>query len=243
MKIELLWDAPQRPSEVAGLVRRRTDSEVWARFAQNFVPQYAHGWDAPDAEAVRELAETTLERCQMLLPRPGELDVLMLPEETQTPLSDFVRGPMGGVAGLILLRVANVPGWDKALADALAHEYHHAAWVALRPDVDRAADLPLAEHLAFEGRACVFASLVQPDWQAPWTLPLPEPEQGELLDKIAVGLREGTNPLLSADAPMWAGYRLGTALVNAFLVRHPALSVSEWTRLDARELLEGSGLR
>ena len=248
MKIELLWNAPQRPGEVAGLVRRRTKSEVWARFAQNFVPEYAHGADAPDARTVREVAQAALKRCQTLLPRPGELAVLLLPEETGTPMSEFVRGPIGGVlgltpgAGLILLRVANVPGWPQTLADALAHEYHHAAWVALRPDIDRSVDLPLAEYLVFEGRACVFARLVQHGWQAPWTLPLPEPEQRGWLGKIAAGLREGVNPLLTQDAPMWAAYKLGTALVGAFLARHPELSVGEWTRLDGREVLEGSGL-
>ncbi|WP_420596965.1 DUF2268 domain-containing putative Zn-dependent protease [Deinococcus sp.] len=248
MRIKLLWDAPQRPGEVAEEVRRRANSEVWARFSQNFVPEYAQGADAPDIQVVREVAQAALEHCQRLLPRPGELDIILLPEETQTPPSDFVRGPMGGVlgltpgAGLSLLRVANVPGWPQALTDALAHEYHHAAWVALRPEIDRAADLPLAEYLAFEGRACAFARLLQPGYQAPWTLPLPELEQREWLEKVAVGLREGVNPLVTGDAPMWAVYRLGTALVDAFLVRHPALSVGEWTRLDGRDVLEGSGL-
>lgn len=128
------------------------------------------------------------------------------------------------------------------MTDALAHEYHHAAWAALRPDIDRTVDLPLAEYLAFEGRACAFARLLQPDWQAPWTLPLPEPDQTEWLGKIAAGLHEGVNPFVIEDAPMWAAYRLGTALMTAFLIRHPELSVSQWTRLNGRAILNGSGL-
>lgn len=70
-------------------------------------------------------------------------------------------------ANLLALRIGLEDGWQGALADALAHEYHHAAWIALRPEIDRSADLPLAELLAFEGRACVFARRVTGGWSAP----------------------------------------------------------------------------
>ena len=40
--------------------------------------------------------------------------------------------------------------------------------------------------------------------------------------------------------PRWSGYTIGFRLVQAFLQAHPAMSIEEWTALDAAELLRQS---
>lgn len=179
-----------------------------------------------------------LEQCQQVLPRPGNLNVLLLPQGEDDWLSRFARVQMFGVSGiapgadLIALRVGPETGWQRALADAAAHEYHHAAWIALCPDVDRSTDLPLAEVLAFEGRACLFARQITGGWIAPWTLPIDNPEF-EHWARQAVLSGETFQP---TDAPPWWTYRLGTLWFQESLGRLPDMPVKEWTRLSAREL-------
>ena len=212
------------------------EGQCWARFANEYVPQ-TNG-PAPTEVDILAVINPVLEQCQQVLPRPGNLNVLLLPQGKDDWLSRFAHERMFGVSGiapgadLIALRVGLEDGWQQALADAAAHEYHHAAWIALRPDVDRSTDLPLAEVLAFEGRACLFARQMTGGWIAPWTLPIDVPEFEQRV-RQAVQSGETFQP---ADAPPWWVYRVGTAWVGEALARFPEMPVTEWTRLSAREL-------
>ncbi|WP_424951848.1 DUF2268 domain-containing putative Zn-dependent protease [Deinococcus sp.] len=136
-------------------------------------------------------------------------------------------------ANLIVLRVGQESGWEEALADAVAHEYHHAAWIALRPDIDRSRDLTLAELLAFEGRACVFARQVTGGWIAPWTLPLDDPEfEGRVRDALAEGAPPPipSRPRRAALVGLPPGDRLGQRRArHGFHALAARLDTSGWT--------------
>ncbi len=166
--------------------------------------------------------------------------MVLLPQGNSDALSHFAREQMYGVSGvtpganMIALRVALEDGWQRALADAAAHEYHHAAWVALCPDFDHSADLPLDEWLAFEGRACVFARRMTDGWVAPWTLPIDDPA---FEHRVRQAVLSG-EPFRPRDAPPWWVYRLGTAWVKEALAKLPTMPVTDWTQLSARELFE-----
>ena len=214
------------------------EHQCWARFAEQFVPETYRA--TPQEADILGIVRPVLERCEAVLPRLDSLNAVLLPQGESDALSQFARERMFGVSGiapgaeLIALRIGLESGWQQALADAAAHEYHHAAWMALRPDVDRSTDLPLAEVLAFEGRACVFAQQVTGGWVAPWTLPLQDPEFENRVRQAALS----GEPFQPTDAPPWWVYRLGTAWVMEALARLPDMSVRDWTQLSARELFE-----
>lgn len=198
--------------------------QCWARFAERFVPE-AYGATPPEAD-ILGIVHPVLECCAAVLPCPGSLIVVLLPQGESDTLSRFAREQMFGVsgiapgAGLIALRVGLETGWQQALADAAAHEYHHAAWVALCPNVDRSTDLPLGEVLAFEGRACVFAQQMTGGWVAPWTLPTGD---AAFEERVRQAVSSG-EPFQPSGAPPWWVYRVGTAWVKAALARFPDLS-------------------
>jgi hypothetical protein len=231
--ISLLHAAPTDAQVIFGSLLQ---DQCWARFAGGYIPHTA-GPTPPEAD-IMAVITPVLTRCQQVLPRPGELNVVLLPQGQNDWLSTFAREHMFGVSGLtagdtlIALRVGLEVGWLEALADAVAHEYHHAAWTALRPDIDRSVDLPLAEHLAFEGRACVFARLVTGGWVAPWTRPITDPVFGQRVRDAT----QRSQPFAEPGAPDWWVYRLGTEWVQAALDLRPDLNVPQWTRLSAFEL-------
>ncbi len=211
--------------------------QCWARFAEDVVPD--HAGTAPDQTAVLAIVVEVLKRCEVLLPRPGTLSVVLLSEGDHDEYSSFVRAQMYGVSGLtpgaslVALRIGQEPGWQNALADAVAHEYHHAAWVALRPDIDRSVDLSLADQLVFEGRACLYARAVTGGWIAPWTTPL---DDVQFEAQVRTALMENAPFTPGPDAPFWWVYRLGHSWVEAEL-SHRLCNWTVWTRLDARALL------
>ena len=43
------------------------------------------------------------------------------------------------------------------------------------------------------------------------------------------------------QTPQWTGYTIGYHIVQAYIDRHPDVSVAEWTALDPHNLLEESG--
>jgi Predicted Zn-dependent protease (DUF2268) len=231
--ISLLGRAPTQAQVVfEGLLQ----GQCWARFAGDYDPHTAG--PTPSEANILAVISPVLTRCEQMLPRPGELSVVLLPQGQDDWLSRFAREQMFGVSGLtagatlIALRVGLEIGWQVALADAVAHEYHHAAWIALQPEIDRSVDLPLAEHLAFEGRACVFARLMTGGWVAPWTRPL---EDSQFAQRVKQAVRSG-QPFVQAETPDWWVYRLGTEWIQAALRLQPDLSVAQWTRLSAQEL-------
>ena len=43
------------------------------------------------------------------------------------------------------------------------------------------------------------------------------------------------------SVPFQAGYTIGFEIVQGYLEAHPDAEPAEWSRIDAREILEGSG--
>lgn len=103
---------------------------------------------------------------------------------------------------------------------------------------------PLGEAIVSEGIACFVEKQLQPDRHVVYAEPLPEPERY---------LREA-EPMFDAedfdnakwffggtDAPRWLGYRLGYAIIAAYMRAHPA-SIANLIRMPAREIWDESSL-
>ncbi|WP_189006903.1 DUF2268 domain-containing putative Zn-dependent protease [Deinococcus malanensis] len=205
--------------------------------------------DEPFEAEVMALTRETIARCARLLDLT-DVTVVLLPE---SPENAFVLERMGGVAGLtvgagvVVLRVAPTTSWQPFVVDAVAHELHHASWVHTRDDVDRTVDLSLVEAVVMEGRACVFARELQPDFVAPWTRALTEMQARNALGVVGEVLRgkqtvdAGAFLFGGHDFAPWTGYDVGTRMVQAFRARFPDMSWRDMTRLDAMAVALGSG--
>ena len=158
---------------------------------------------------------------------------------------------LGGVTGEIVagdlayLRAYPIEGWLDGVAPTVAHEYHHAAWLQRFPN--GLEDFSLTDYLVFEGRAGIFEKLAYPERGAPWGDALTSDEQREQWDAIQPHLETrnlGFQQQImfgSERYPTWTGYTIGFNIVQAFLEKHPDMTVEAWTELDAQELLERSG--
>ena len=166
------------------------------------------------------------------------------------PGDSFAIERMGGVRGfaglgkIIYLRAYPVEGWLERLRYTATHEYHHAVWQQRFPNGYD--DFQLTDYLIFEGRADNFAKMLYPDPPAPWTEALTPAEEREQWEAVQPHLKRpdldfqrqvmfGNDNYL-----LWTGYTIGFNIVQAFLEKHPDMSVEAWIELDAQELLERS---
>lgn len=168
------------------------------------------------------------------------------------PAATAITTDMHGVsavttgAGKIWLTVHPGGNWLEWLAFSVAHEHHHSAWTQKYFRMrGRRADL--LDYLVFEGRAEWFAHTIYPSVDAPWAHAL----EGDALRSVwrLVEPRLGaTDPDLKhtvmfggGDIPHWAGYAIGYAIMERYCLRHPQVSVADWTALAPERLLADSG--
>lgn len=178
---------------------------------------------------------------------PGDLTFYILPPHPQNaPLIVAMKGVIGMTAGStqILLTVEpDVPGWQKMLEYAVAHEFSHAYWTRTR--FNETAPWTLLDYLVFEGKADHLAQHYYPDVVAPWTQALTAKQTSELWTRIQPELasqdfdRQVAVMFGAHGFPTWGGYTLGFDIVQTAL-RDSDLSPEERTMLDAQRILEMS---
>ena len=193
---------------------------------------------------VEEVVEEALYRASALLPGP-DITVCIYPAD---PASPFTR--QRGVGGYavdsrrIVLIINPVGDWLYLVPFTVAHEYHHAVWMAC---CFTGWGNSGVFNLVFEGRADSFAHLVYP-YATPWTNVLTPEEELIQWQAIQPYLRRTNYNFRrhvmigdGEDVPLWTGYAIGFHIVQAYLRAHPEVSIEEWTAMDPEVILTESG--
>jgi uncharacterized protein YjaZ len=166
------------------------------------------------------------------------------------PEQSFVRADMSGVsaftagAGKIVMFIYPEGEWEDVARYTLAHEYHHSVYTERHFNDHGVFDL--SAYLVFEGRADSFAHVVYPDIEGPWVNYLTAEQELVQWEEIQKNLdtksyrTQARFMFGGGSTPQWTGYTIGYHIVQAYLERHPDVSVDEWTALDPRTLLEES---
>jgi uncharacterized protein YjaZ len=184
----------------------------------------------------------------------NHVTVCLFPYSPDGDGADFVRNNMEGVMGFSeahgILWIEPIPakGWMKRLPYTTAHEYHHAIGAFNTNHPVQHHESLLATMIA-EGRADTFAELLFPGLQQLWTDTLSDEEErttwgamqpylgntdGETVFKFVFGDEE-------SGIPPTAGYTIGYRIAQSYIANNPKDSPVEWTALDAKDFLKGSG--
>ncbi len=196
--------------------------------------------------AVEARIGSSIQQAATLLPSRATTVCVLPLDPNDTVARDQMHGVIGYClgAGRIVIHISPAArDWAAWLAYTLTHEYHHSAWTEryYQP-------FDLAARLVFEGRADAFARLHYPHLAAPWTVAL-TPEQARHYWHAMHDALASTDPAVfdhwvfggRDGVPKWTGYAVGFGIVQAFLERHPEVTVEEWTALDPHALIAASG--
>lgn len=156
---------------------------------------------------------------------------------------------MGDVSGYawnkntIVLLVG--PSFQKGdLLYTVAHEYHHVVYM----ETPGSSWYTLLEQSVLEGKADTFATLLYPEVDVPWIEPFTIQENEKVVDIFSANI-ESTNSDLTVDflngnqwkgIPQWSKYRIGYQIMKAFRTEYSHMTVEEWTRMPAKEVLDKS---
>ncbi len=132
------------------------------------------------------------------------------------------------------------------LPSTIAHEAQNSARVVHGPGFGQT----LLEWMVSEGLADVFSSAAFPATPTlPWTNALTADEEQRLWQQAQPSLNQpnsGSSRLYDrwffggGGIPRWAGYTIGTHIVEGYLARHRGARITEISLLPARQILAGS---
>ena len=163
------------------------------------------------------------------------------------------HGVMGACIGSSTLLTINPTGqdWQAWIPYILAHERHHSAWGYHHYFIEKRPPQGLIDSLISEGCADAFAHLVCPDLHPSWVAaidPAEESRQWQAMqpflfapDPAGAIHRRFFFGQPGAGTPANTGYTTGFHLVQAYLRRHPAETVWEWTTTAPEKILAESG--
>jgi uncharacterized protein YjaZ len=200
------------------------------------------------SSGIEDIVEEALKHASAMLDGPDTTVCIA----TLNPENTFVREYMNGVtgrtvgSGKILAQVSIQDDWQNWVAYLIAHEYHHSVWTSLHYERNEGNDL--LNYLVFEGRADSFARLVYPDIEAPWIDALTPEQEAQQWRKMEsqlsitdYGIKQRYMFGDGRSVPLWSGYTIGFHIVQSYLRQSPETTLSEWTAMDAWEILEQSG--
>jgi uncharacterized protein YjaZ len=189
-----------------------------------------------------------LRRVSGMLPGP-DTTVCVLAADPAAGYMKSMHGVQGITtgAGKIWLLISPDGDWESWVGYNIAHEYHHSAWTARY--YDKSAPFELLDYLVFEGRADAFAHIAYPDSPAPWTHALTREQEvqvwSSMREILATTDSRVQHSMMFGDrnVPGWAGYTIGFEIVESYLKRLSAESVTSWTAMKAQMPLDGSDFR
>ena len=132
------------------------------------------------------------------------------------------------------------------LPSALAHELHHSKRILEGPGYGR----NLLAAMMSEGAAEAFIRATYPNAPPiPWVQPLGRPEKelvlrrarSDLFSPDEASLHETWFVGAKGGLPRWSGYKLGYAIVEAYLHAHPSTTAADLALTPARTIFEQSG--
>lgn len=198
-------------------------------------------------EQINQWIEEALVESAKILSSGEETKIYIFPVN---PEDWFMVNQLGGMNGFayfennILLMIDPTVS-EKALKHAVAHEYHHTVNMFFNGEKSVHSILDL---VMTEGEAEFFAGILYPEIKPPWIKPLSEEEEAFVLDGLVVN-GDSTDLKIYNDflygnyskkLPSWSNYRIGYQIMNSFIENNPKISVLEWTKMDAKEIVKGS---
>ncbi|WP_342601223.1 DUF2268 domain-containing putative Zn-dependent protease [Psychrobacillus sp. FSL H8-0483] len=197
-------------------------------------------------EQINELIQEALIKSAEQLPG-GDKNIYIMPLR---PEDNFAISKMEGVNGVtyndkdIFIQIDTSISEDK-LKYLVAHEYHHA--INILANGERAFYTVL-DMILSEGKADSFAHIVYPEISAPWTEPLSEESTAIVLEELRKNA-DSTSVKIYKDffhgnsakgIPLWSDYKIGYEITQSYIENNPDTSISKWTRLSSKELLQNS---
>ncbi len=133
---------------------------------------------------------------------------------------------------------------ENALKYTIAHEYHHTKNLESTTD----SNFTIIDKFIFEGKADNFATVIYPHHRTAWTEPLPEIDFNHVLTQLSTNANSLDpylyNEFFDGNAvkniPKWSNYKVGYEMTKNYLENHSHLSIEEWTKLGAEEIVQGS---
>lgn len=145
--------------------------------------------------------------------------------------------------GVIVIQLEPESLREYFLLYLVAHEYHHVVLIENFKVNRRAYDL--LEEILTEGKADAFAKILYPDVEAPWVKPLNNEEHVWAIMKtvmepqstLSIDFFSGNQDM---NIPYWSNYKIGYQIMQDFIKNNPDVSIEEWTKMWATEILEKS---
>lgn len=194
---------------------------------------------------INELIVEALKDSSKQLPG-GNKSIYVLP---YTPESKSMMKTENSVSGEAwnkdtMLIIIDPSFLDKDLKHVIAHEYNHL--VAMENNKAET----LLEGIILEGKADTFAKTIYPNVDTPWIKPLTgyykeeswkifkeniDSVDSEIWTDFLYGNRgKGILP--------WTNYKIGYEIMEGFLKENPDVSINDWTKMSAEEILLKSKL-
>lgn len=200
-----------------------------------------------ESNVVEVIADALVESASYLSGQDMTVYVLALDPDRRFEI-DNMNG-LHGISmgdGNILIQIDVNSEWEKMLPYLIAHEYHHEVFLGRTAGSDF--DGTLLSRIITEGKADTFASIVYPEVTAPWTIPLTEEEEADVWRQMSILQGVSTWMTISRfqfgsearDIPQWSGYKIGYQIMQDLLANEPDLTISEWTNMRSKDVLERS---
>ncbi|ALX48455.1 DUF2268 domain-containing protein [Lentibacillus amyloliquefaciens] len=135
---------------------------------------------------------------------------------------------------------------EETLKYTVAHEYHHT--VNFFHNGEQSV-YSVLDSVITEGKADSFASIIYPDINVSWTEPLSEDAEAVVLEELSTHAESTDQNIFNdfsrgnpaKDIPRWSNYKIGYQITESFIENNPDTIITDWTKLDAKEVVEGSG--
>lgn len=181
----------------------------------------------------------------------GDKTIFVLPfHPDKSSIIRDMKGATGYVPNEKVMLLQIDPSFsEESLKYVVAHEYNHM--IAME-SLTMSDNNSLLASIILEGKADSFAEIVYPDYDVPWLdPPLTAEEERIIVDEISNVLDAPFYTVYgdlfmgnyNKGIPRWSNYKLGYNIMQSFLKNNPELTIDEWTRLGAKEILQGSDYR
>lgn len=135
---------------------------------------------------------------------------------------------------------------EETVKYVVAHEYHHSVNF-LHDGIP--IDSNILDLVVMEGKAESFASIVYPEARIIWKEdPLSNDEEAKVLEELSVN-GESMDYIIyeklvfgnsRKHIPGFSNYKIGYLLTESYIKNNPDISILEWTKKDAKEIVAGS---
>lgn len=189
----------------------------------------------------------TLKKAVDTLPRSDEIKVYLLPlNPEETGYNQQVQGVEGFVIDKSTIVIQIDPRYFKAnrLHYVVARDYHGA--IQYGHTIRDGQSLTLLEDVLIKGKANTFARTLYPELSYAYLEPLNNEEHvwnliqrnaAKTIEEVTIDFKNGARQM---QIPRAADQNIGFQILQDFINNHPNVSVEEWTRLSAKDLLEKS---